>query len=320
MAVRRTDVKFIHAPRPELYDFGEDPGEQVSVIQRRSSLANALRARLSQFESTYSDRSASQAASLHLKARELENLVALGYVGMAGGSGAGMRIPPGAADPKDKLAVYEMISAGSQDVAAGRYLQALPILQRIIQIEPGMRLARSMLGRCYFELRQFEPAKKAFQEILEWQPQNLDARFYVAACDYRLKDWTAAETGLKKVLELDRDFASAHLYLGFLYQARGNTALALAAFQRVLELEPENEDAHAKTGFLLASSGKVREAVPHFQKVILLNPTDGETHFNLGVAYLKLNMQDLARRELAEACQLDRKYCGQEYKRTLPEQ
>jgi Flp pilus assembly protein TadD len=83
----------------------------------------------------------------------------------------------------------------------------------------------------------------------------------------------------------------------------------LAAFQRVLELEPENEDAHAKTGFLLASSGSVKEAVPHFQKVILLNPADGEAHFNLAVAYSKLNLEDLARQELAEACRLDRKYC-----------
>ncbi len=312
-AVRRTDAKFIQAPRSEFYDLAGDPGEQTNLIQDRSSLANALRARLSQFESNYSDRNASQEASLRLKARELENLVALGYVGMAGGSGASTSISPGAADPKDKLAVFEMISTGSQDVAAGRYPAALPILQRVVQIEPGMRLARSMLGRCYFELGQFEPARKAFREIIEQQPQNSDALFYVAACDYRLKDWAAAETGLKKVLERDPDFVPAHLYLGFLYQARGNAASALAAFQRVLELDPENEDAHAKTGFLLASSGSVKEAVPHFQKVILLNPGDGEAHLNLGLAYSKLNMQDLARRELAEACRLDRKYCGREH-------
>ena len=311
MAVRRADAKFIQAPRSELYDLGDDPGEQIDLVQRRSYLANALKARLSQFETTYGDRNAARTASLQLRARELENLVALGYVGTAGGTGSGTRVSPGAADPKDKLAVFEMISAGSQDVAAGRYAQALPVLQKVVQIEPGMRLARSMLGRCYFELQQFEPARKAFQEILEQQPQNLDAEFHVAACDFRLKNWAAAEAGLKRVLERDANFASAYLYLGFLYQARGNTSSALAAFQRVLELEPENEDAHAKTGFLLASSGRVKEAVPHFQKVILLNPADGEAHFNLAVAYSKLNLEDLARQELAEACRLDKKYCRQ---------
>jgi len=308
-AVRSKDAKFIQAPRPELYDLTVDAGEETNLVQRRSYLANALRARLAQVQSKYSDRNASQEASLQMRTRELENLVALGYVGMPGGSAPPVGNPSVAADPKDKLAVFEMISTGSQDVAAGRYLKALPILQKVIQIEPGMRLARSMLGRCYFELNQFEPSRKAFREILEQQPQNLDARFFVAACDYRLKDLGAAETGLKEVLEQDRDFAAAHLYLGFLYQARGNSASALAAFQRVLELEPENEDAHAKTGFLLASSGRVKEAVPHFQKVILLNPADGEAHVNLAVAYSKLNMEELARRELAEACRLEKKYC-----------
>jgi arylsulfatase A-like enzyme/Flp pilus assembly protein TadD len=308
-AVRRKDAKFIQAPKSELYNLGDDPAEETNLVRRRSDLANALRARLAQFQSNYGDRNASQEAGLRLKARELENLVALGYVGMPGGSGASTSISPGAADPKDKLAVFEMISTGSQDVAAGRFPAALPILQRVVQIEPGLRLARSMLGRCYFELGQFEPARKAFREILEQQPQNLDARFFVAACDYRLKDWAAAEAGLKNVLEQDGDFSAARLYLGFLYQARGDTASALTAFQRVLELEPENEDAHAKAGFLLASSGRVKDAVPHFQKVILLNPADGEAHFNLAVAYSKLNMHDLARQELADACRLDRRYC-----------
>jgi tetratricopeptide (TPR) repeat protein len=294
-----------------LYDLREDPGEQTNRFQQRSALANELKANLAQIESTYSDRNASQAASLNLSPQDSEKLGALGYVGMPSGRGAGMTIAPGAADPKDKLAVYQMISSGSQDVAAGRYRQALPVLQRIIQIEPGMRMARSMLGRCYFQLNQFEPAKNTFQEILKQQPQNLDAQFYVAACDYRLKNWVTAEASLKKVLEQDRNFSAAHLYLGFLYQAKRDPNSALVAFQRVLELDPENEDAHAKTGFLLASSGKVKEAVPHFQKVIRLNPGDGETHFNLGVAYLKLDQEELARRELAEACRLDKKYCRQ---------
>jgi Flp pilus assembly protein TadD len=77
----------------------------------------------------------------------------------------------------------------------------------------------------------------------------------------------------------------------------------------VLELDPENEDAHAKAGFLLASRGQLKEAIPHFQKVIQLNPQDGETHFNLGVAYLQLKREDLARQELTAACKLDGRYC-----------
>ncbi len=311
-AVRRVDAKFIRAPKSELYDLKEDPNEHTNRVEQRSALANSLRARLSQMESSHSDPNTGRSANFRVSAEDLENLRALGYVGIADGRRGGSEMSPGAADPKDKLAVYQMISTGSQRVAEGRYSEALPVLQRVAQIEPGMRIAESMLGRCYFELNRFEAAKGAFQEILKRQPKNLDALFYAAACDYRLKDWTAAEAGLKKVLEMDRDFTSAHLYLGFLYQAKGDTALALAAFQRVLELEPENEDAHAKTGFLLASSGKVEEAVPHFQMVIRLNPADGETHFNLGVAYLKLNKQEQAHQELEEACRLDRRYCRHE--------
>ncbi len=309
MAVRRADAKFIQAPRSELYDLREDPREQINRIQQQSSLANELKANLSQIESTYKDRNASQTARLNLNAHELEKLGALGYVGMTSGSGSQETIPPGTPDPKDKLEAYRMISTSSQEVAAGHYRQALPLLQKVIQIEPGMRMARSMLGRCYFQLDQFEPAKNNFQEILKQQPGNLDAQFHVAACNFRLKDRGVAETGLKEVLKQDPNFSAAHLYLGFLYQSKGENALALAEFQLVLGLDPANEDAHAKTGFLLASSGKVKEAIPHFQKVIQLNPGDGETHYNLGVAYLQLGQTAAARKEIVEACRLDKKYC-----------
>jgi len=309
VGVRREDAKFIRAPKPELFNLRQDPGEQTNQILQQSTLANELKAALSKLESTYSDRSADRTAHLKLSSQQLDQLRSLGYVGTSTAHSPGVIFPPGAADPKDKREVYQMISAGSQDVAAGRYRQAVPVLEEVLQIEPGMRIAWSMLGRCYFQLNQFEPAKKAFREILKQQPQNLDAQFYVAACDYRQKNWVASEAGLKKLLEQDRSFAAAHLYLGFLYQAKGDTGSALASFQRVLELEPENEDAHAKVGFLLASRGKLAEAVPHFQKVIQLNPTDAEAHSNLGVAYLKLNRPEMARKELAEACRLDKKYC-----------
>jgi arylsulfatase A-like enzyme/Flp pilus assembly protein TadD len=309
VGIRRQDAKFIRAPKPELFNIRQDPGEQTNQVLQLNALAGELKASLSRLESAYSDRSAGRTAHLKLNSQQLDQLRSLGYVGASTDRAPGVIIPPGAADPKDKRAVYQMISASSQDVAAGRYRQALPVIEKVLQVEPGMRLAWSMLGRCHFQLNQFGPAKKAFQEILKQQPKNLDAQFYVAACDYRQKNWIASEAGLKKLLEQDRNFAAAHLYLGFLYQAKGDSDSALASFQRVTELEPENDDAHAKAGFLLASRGKVAEAVPHFRKVIQLNPNDAEAHSNLGVAYLKMNREEMARKELAEACRLNKKYC-----------
>jgi arylsulfatase A-like enzyme/Tfp pilus assembly protein PilF len=309
VGLRRKDTKFIRAPKPELFNLRQDPGELTNRISLQSAVAAEMKAALSKIESIYGGRSAGSTARVELSSQQLDELRALGYVGMSTPSRP-LEIPgPGAADPKDKLRVYELISAGSQNVANGRYREALPQLERVIRMEPGMRMAWSMLGRCYFELNRFESARKAFQKILENQPEDLNSRFYLAACGYRQKDWIASEAGFKQVLEKDGNYAPAHLYLGFIYQARGDKDSALTSFQRVIELDPENEDAHAKAGFLLASRGKLIEAVPHFQKVIQLNPSDAEAHANLGLAYLKLDQPENARAEFALACRLDRKYC-----------
>jgi choline-sulfatase len=308
-SIRREDAKYIRAPRPELYNLRTDAGEKNNVVPQQSALAGELKSALAKLESTYTDRDAGKSARLELSSQQLDELRALGYVGISGAHDRAPAGPAGAADPKDKVKLYQMISAGSQDVAAGQYRRALPVLEQVLKLEPGMRMALSMAGRCYFELGQFAAARKAFAEILKEHPDNLDARFYAAACDYREKNYTGAESGFRRILQSDPNYAAAHLYLGFLHQARGDSAAALASFRRVLQLDPNNEDAHAKTAFLLASRGQIAEAVPHFQKVIALDPGDAEAHSNLGVAYMKLGREELARKEFAEACRLEKRYC-----------
>lgn len=314
VGLRRRDAKYIRAAKAELYRLQEDPGEKSNRFFAQPEMAKEMQAAITKLESLYADPSAGKTSRTSMDPRRLDALRSLGYVGspVVPSLPAKDEGKPGGADPKDKLPVYQMISAGSQDVAAGRYRQAIPVFQKVLLQEPGMRLALSMLGRCHFETGRFEEARKAFQEILKGQPANPDARFYLAACDYRQKNWTEAEAGFKRLLQENPDFVSAHLYLGFLYQTKKDTDSALASFQRALALDPENEDAHAKTGFLLASRGKVTEAVPHFQKVIELNPGDAEAHSNLATAYRVLGHTGQARKEQTEACRLDKSYCPKE--------
>ncbi len=311
VGLRREDYKFIRAPQSELYNLQLDPGEQNNQIAQQTALANDLKSDLGKLESSYSDPNAAQKSQLNMSRKQLDALRSLGYVGASTSSNSIAGSFSGRADPKDKLAAFQWISAGSQYVAAGQYRKAIPVLEKLLQVEREMRVAWSMLGRCHFELGQYDPAKKAFQEILRQQPHNLDAQFHISACDYRQKNWAAAETGLKKVLDQDPKFAAAHLYLGFLFQAKGDAEKALFFFQQVLNLDPENEDAHAKAGFILASRGNVKEALSHFQKVVQLNPNDAEAHSNLSVAYLKTNQPEMSRKERAEACRLDKRYCQQ---------
>jgi arylsulfatase A-like enzyme len=95
--------KLIRAPRAELYDLVEDPGERRNLMGRTDTPSKRLRDALD--ERLAAEREGSPVASLETVPRELlEQLGALGYVGAGGGGSAS---DPGA-DPKDKIEEFRI--------------------------------------------------------------------------------------------------------------------------------------------------------------------------------------------------------------------
>ncbi len=78
IGIRREDVKFIYAPKPELFDLRQDPGEQTNQVVQRGPLANELKAMLAKMISSYSGRSPEQATRTKLSSHQMDKLRALG--------------------------------------------------------------------------------------------------------------------------------------------------------------------------------------------------------------------------------------------------
>src|SRR5215471_11457125 len=129
--VRDGRWKYILAPRPELYDLQNDPGEATNLASTETGRANALRSLVV----AQAFVPASSAAS-GVPADVQERLGALGYVG------AGRPVPPkrdsakAEADPKDTLAEYKSLSAAMQDaLIALRTSRFADSVQRLKDVE-----------------------------------------------------------------------------------------------------------------------------------------------------------------------------------------
>ena len=101
-AFREGGFKLIDAPRPELYDLGDDPFEEKNIYDSRPAIAERMTARLAVLmKGRGSGTSFSQSgATPELQAQ----LASLGYV-----SGSAPRAPTGRAgppDPKDCIGTY----------------------------------------------------------------------------------------------------------------------------------------------------------------------------------------------------------------------
>ena len=71
-----------------------------------------------------------------------ERLAALGYVGGSGGSPAASGV-----DPKDRIAVANMLHEAILAVEDGAFARAVPLLERVTAIEPNIPIAQLNLGR-----------------------------------------------------------------------------------------------------------------------------------------------------------------------------
>ncbi len=103
-ALRTPEWKLVAAPRPELYRLSDDPGENNNRFDQERPVVNRLAEQLRGFEARPAAAAAKAADS-----ESLARLRSLGY--LAAGESEGASVPAGLADPKDRIALRDLLTA-----------------------------------------------------------------------------------------------------------------------------------------------------------------------------------------------------------------
>ena len=103
--IREGRFKYIQAPRPELYDLREDPGERRDLAREKGSQAAAMRAALARVLDR--ERQVRREGTAAPADEVIEKLGALGYIGAGGPAETAT---PGA-DPKDKVEEFRIVNS-----------------------------------------------------------------------------------------------------------------------------------------------------------------------------------------------------------------
>ncbi len=125
---------YIDAPRAELYDLQNDPGERHNLATSDASLAASLREKLEEVERRYAGHSAS--VPTPADPETVERLRSLGYVTLQ--SSAVTQSDPHRADPKDKIETLHRILRGGDLRRLGKYPEAEELLAALEQTEPAL--------------------------------------------------------------------------------------------------------------------------------------------------------------------------------------
>jgi len=271
-AVRDGRWKYILAPRPELYDLEQDPGERQNLIEREPQRARAYRSGIEQRlreEQALLRETGPAAASV--PADLLEKLGALGYVSSAGpaaGKASG-------ADPKDKIEEYQEVNT----------------LMRggLVSLREG----------------RFAESYKGFQQLFARGIDSFEAHYYAARALVGLKRWREAATHYEGALEKLPAYTAAYVGLADVHLADGKPDLALDAVRRGLTVSPDDPRLIELEGDAARRLGDVAATVRAYERVAQLAPRDALIRVKLGELYRDLGRPADAARLLREAVTLD---------------
>jgi choline-sulfatase len=217
--------QYIQAPLPELYDLQADPRELSNIAGANAAEAHSLDDQLRKLLAQFAPSRSGSGPDISPLARGA--LESLGYLG--GGARTGGR--GGGADPKDKLAEYNLYEKALTALYGGRPDSAIAGFRAALADDPHNTLARYYLGDAY--LRSGKP-------------------------DDALREWTAA-------LAFDPEYAPADEALGALWLARQDYAKARSFFEQALAVAPEDYAAQFELGLVAQRQGQFKEALQRFE-------------------------------------------------------
>ncbi len=343
-AVETGQYHYIAAPKEELYDLEQDPGETHNLVRQSPATVAALRAILQQAVTRFGRKAGVSASAPALGPEAVEKLRSLGYLSIS--------LPknqqdddPRAADPKDEIGFYNQVMRATELAEDGRFRESnalleqtaaanpraylLPFLQgenslalgqpreavryyrRALGLNAGFDQAAMGLGHAAYRAGDNAEAVKAYQLALELNPRNFIVRLALGKAYWRLNRLDDAAEGERQVLREHPNYAQARADYGITLVRLRKFDIALPELLKAIELGYRTSLVYNYLGNAYMASGRSAEAVGAYEEAIRLDPNSPTAYVKLAVIFAQSGQPEKARQYYQKACRLDPQLCRQ---------
>ena len=282
--------KYIDAPRAELYDLRDDPGELNNILDTRKDIADKMRAALlDQVSRMSADRYEARRATLDAAA--IAKLAALGYVA-APSSVADETENTVLRDPKDMHPVFSAFTRALGMMKHDDFENAARILRRLSTESPESAEIHSVLGSAYLRLERYAEAQAAFEKRLEMagpSPRPLCGLADALQHQNRLQE---AVVFYQQTIQLSADWEPAHRELGTILSKMKQFPDAERHWRRCVELRPDHAHYLTNLGTVLLAQRRSLEAIPFLEAALLDEPANEFAHGSLWQCYRAVGRRD----------------------------
>jgi arylsulfatase A-like enzyme len=151
------DLKFIQAPRPELYDLTNDPEERAQIDGEQSREIEKFQTRFEALLADLRARGSFAAQAVDLTTHDVTTLESLGYAGSRDEASATEPVGVTAPDPKDMVQVLAKLHSATIAMERGRRREAVDALTEVVGDDPGNPRAVRMLAALIVETPEERP-------------------------------------------------------------------------------------------------------------------------------------------------------------------
>ena len=265
-ALRVENMKYVAAPRPELYDLAADPDERNNLYSALPGEADRLASMLQSLESRWAE-VARPAAAEEVDPETRARLAALGYLASFAGNSMEPADRSSLGDPKDKIHLFNLMRTAREASLQGNRDAAVAALERVLAEDPSV----------------------------------IDAWVRLGDEQMRGDDAGAAIESYRKAVELKPDYAHAVINLASAYRRAGEEEAAMLGYQAFLRLDPRNAIIHYELARMLVDRGDLDGGERHLKEAAALSPEMGAAVVSQGAVALLRSDLETAERLFEEA-------------------
>ena len=291
-SVRAHGLKFIEAPRPELYDLVRDQQEGTNNYAPWDASVQKFRAMLADGRKKASPTSGSARS---IPQSTIDELKALGYLTRADAESSTNSAEPSLLpDPKDKIEEQNLLHQAMIASEDGRSGEARAALEKVVDLDPQSTAALGQLGHLELQVGDYPKAVHHLSLARQLRPADSTVAFDEALAKEGNGDLAGAKEALEASLKVNPTHLDARLLLGHVDLRLRDLKAAEDEFEAALLLQPENGEAQLGKAKVQLASGKVLEAVRQLEAMVIAQSTNPEIFDLLAQSYAALGEKEKA--------------------------
>jgi len=300
-ALRDQSRTYIQAPRPELYDLAQDPGETRDRAAEQNAVAASLRGQLTKLVAAMQQAARPPAP---VAAQVAQQLRSLGYAAGASSMRGVVFPPPAGADPKDRIALYTRFQDALEQQQQGAVAAAVAELEQMAATDPALFSVQIEAGVAWQRLGQHQRAADRFRAALAASPESALGHYNLGISLSKLGRNEEADRELNLAVALDPSFSRAHTARGLVQAQMGQGPAAVASFDRALAIDPNDFEAWLNRGAVRGNMGEWQKARQDLERAAALEPASADVHQALGTQAFLAGDTGRALREYSLALKL----------------